>query len=239
MARVRDHLHRRENGIFAFSYKDVTTGEWKEKYCGTTDRRQAKLVRERFLVELAAGILPTDMSSWRLTEAAEWWNEFRQPRISKASRGSEPYRLQHLPRIIGNKRLKEITNQDLDRYTTARLAVPVGAWSINRELQIWSLILRKAKLWHRLAEDYRPLKTKASDIGQALTREQLRHLSEVAETNREWEAAFYGSVLAANTGLRGGEIKRLKVGSIDLQHRRIKILRSNAKSDASARFVET
>jgi integrase len=237
MARARDHLHRREGGIFAFSYKDVA-GLWKEKYTGTTDRAQAKRVRQQFLHEFDAGILPTDMSSWRLTEAAEWWNEFRRPRISEASRASEPYRLQHLPAIVGNKRLKELANKDLDDYVTARLAVPVGAWSINREIQLWSLILRKAKVWRRLAEDYRPLKTKASDIGRALTRQQLRHLAEIAETNRDWEAAFYGSVLAANTGLRGGEIKRLKIGSIDLERRRIRIVRSSAKTDSSARFVE-
>ena len=161
-----------------------------------------------------------------------------QPRIVESTGHSEPYRLQHLPRVLGDKRLREITNRDLDKYVTARLAVPVGAWSINKEIQLWSLILRKAKLWHRLAEDYRPLKTRVSDIGRALTREQLRHLAEVAETNREWEAAFYGSVLAANTGFRGGEIKRLTIAPIDVDRRRIRIFRRDTKSDASARFVE-
>ncbi len=49
---------------------------------------------------------------------------------------------------------------------------------------------------------------------------------------------LYGSALACNTGLRGGEIKTLKIGSIDLECRRIRILRSDAKSDSSARTVE-
>ena len=237
MARARDGLHRRENGIFAFSYKNAA-GIWREKYTGTADREEAKRLRQQFLDELSAGKLPVDMADWRLNRAMQWWNEFRQPRIAESTRHSEPYRLQHLPRILGDKRLREITNRDLDEYVTARLAVPVGAWSINKEIQLWSLILKKAKLWHRLAEDYRPLKTRVSDIGRALTREQLRHLADVAETNPEWEAAFYGSVLAANSGLRGGEIKKLTVASIDVDHRRIKIRRSDAKSDASARFVE-
>lgn len=60
----------------------------------------------------------------------------------------------------------------------------------------------------------------------------------MAETNRDWEAAFYGSVLAASTGLRGGEIKRLKIGSIDLERRRITIVRSSAKTKNSVRVVE-
>lgn len=53
-----------------------------------------------------------------------------------------------------------------------------------------------------------------------------------------WEAAFYGSVLAANTGLRGGEIKRLPIGAIDLARRRLVIRRIEAKTDTSARHIE-
>jgi integrase len=45
-------------------------------------------------------------------------------------------------------------------------------------------------------------------------------------------------VLAANTGLRGGEIKRLRIGAIDHAQRRLVIRRSDAKSDASARYIE-
>jgi len=51
-------------------------------------------------------------------------------------------------------------------------------------------------------------------------------------------AAFYGSVLAANTGLRGGEIKKLHIESLDLEHRRLRIRRADTKSDAGARTVE-
>jgi len=45
-------------------------------------------------------------------------------------------------------------------------------------------------------------------------------------------------VLAANTGLRGGEIKKLRIGEIDLEHRRLRIVRSSAKTDSSARVIE-
>jgi integrase len=98
--------------------------------------------------------------------------------------------------------------------------------------------LKKARLWKRLADDYQPLKTRASDIGIALTREQLRKLTEAALTNEDWMAAFYGSVLAANIGLRGGEIKKLKISALDLEKRQLRVRRANAKTDASARFIE-
>jgi hypothetical protein len=247
MARGRDGLYRRENNILAFRYRDAA-GAWKEKYTGTRDRKAGLIFRNDFLRGLEQGTLPTEMADWRLDQAEEWWKQFRKPRIAENTQSSEPYRLQHFRFVLGNKRLREITNRDLDDYVTARLAgyhfvnkqakrekrPGVGAWSINKEILLWSLILKKAKLWRRLEDDYRPLKTKASDIGRALSRDQLRHLAAVASKRKDWEAAFYGSVLAVNTGLRGGEIKKLHVHSLDLEARRLRISRDDAKSDASA-----
>lgn len=79
---------------------------------------------------------------------------------------------------------------------------------------------------------------RASDIGRALARDELRHLAAVAATEKDWEAAFYGSVLAANSGLRRGDIKKLKIGFPDLEHRRIKIRRADTKTNAGARIIE-
>ena len=115
--------------------------------------------------------------------------------------------------------LERRTNDDLNRYVSKRLSEGAGAWSINKEVQVWSLILKKAKLWHRLRDDYEPLSTKVSDIGRAVSREELQNLAKVAQENEMWEAVFYGLVLAANTGLRGGEIKKLRIGAIDIERR--------------------
>ena len=234
--RTRYGLYRR-GGVFAFRYKGED-GIWREKYTGRATRELARDFKKDFEQDLKDGSLPTEMEDWRLSEAEAWWKEFRSPRISPATLNSEKYRLQHLPRIVGNRRLREIKNSDLDNYVTARLNEGMNPWSINKELTLWRMILRKAKLWRKLADDYRPLRTRASDIGIALTREQLRELAEVAATNADWEAAFYGSVLAANTGLRGGEIKKLRIGALDLGKRQLRINRSDAKTDASARFIE-
>jgi len=178
------------------------------------------------------------MAAWRLEQARDWWMRFRTPRIAAGTLAAEAYRLKPMIRILGNIRLRHITNVELDNYVTKRLSEEVGAWSINKEVLVWSRILKKAKLWRRLADDYQPLKTKVSDIGRALTREELRHLAGIAATDQDWEAAFYGSVLAANTGLRGCEIKKLRIGSLDLEKRRLQILRADTKSDAGSRTIE-
>jgi integrase len=237
VARGRDGLYKRENGILAFRYK-TPEGLWKEKYTGTATRTEARTFRDDFLDQLKKGVRPTEMTNWRLDQAEAWWNKHRKPRIAEGTANSERYRLQHFVRLTGNKRLGQVTNSDLDVYQNKRLEEGVGAWSINKEVLLWSLILKKAKVWGRLREDYKPLKTKASDIGRALTREELRTLAQVAQTDQDWEAAFYGSVLAANTGLRGGELKKLRVRAVDLEHRRLIIKRQDTKTDAGARHVE-
>lgn len=235
--RTKDGLYRRENGVFAFRYKD-DSGRWREKYTGAKDRQNAKDFKKSFLLQIETGNLPTEMAAWHLDQAKQWWREFRRPRVAPATLDSEHYRLQHLIRILGDKRLRDITNRDIDRYVNERLDEGVSSWSVNKEVLIWSLILKKAKLWSRLREGYKPLRTRTSDIGRALSREELQRLASVAQSHVDWEAAFYGSVLAANTGLRGGEIKKLRIGAFDAERRRVVVRRNDAKTDASARYIE-
>jgi integrase len=45
-------------------------------------------------------------------------------------------------------------------------------------------------------------------------------------------------LLAVNGGFRGGEIKKLRVGMVDLGNRRIRIARESTKSNKGARWVE-
>ena len=125
-------------------------------------------------------------------QAEQWWIEFRKLRIAESTQNSERYRLQHLEKILGNLRLREITNRHLDDYTTARLAAGIGADSINKETRLWSLVLQKAKLWKRLAEDYKPLKTRAGRwLGRAHDAGRVSLVSlYAAATDVDWEAAF-------------------------------------------------
>jgi integrase len=55
---------------------------------------------------------------------------------------------------------------------------------------------------------------------------------------RIWLVAYNAEVLAANSGIRGGEIKQLQLGDINLEARRLRIRRKGTKTDAGARLVE-
>jgi integrase len=96
------------------------------------------------------------------------------------------------------------------------------------ELGILIKVLKEENLWKRaLSEHYRRLKEPEAEIGEALTVDQLARLERAAASRDFWMIAYCAEVLAANTGMRGGEIKRLCLGMIDLKQRRIRITRKS------------
>lgn len=138
---------------------------------------------------------------------------------------------------MGARKLKDISLDDLKDYQTARRA-EVRECVLNRELLILVNVLKEANLWRPIGEHYRRLKEPASDVGQALSVEQLAHLEATAATKDSWQVAYYAQVLAFNTGLRGGEIKQLRLGAVDVENRRIRVMRSGTETNAGARLIE-
>jgi len=98
--------------------------------------------------------------------------------------------------------------------------------------------VKENHLWRRELPNYRRLKEPESDVGLALSESELLRLESVARTNDLWEVAYCAELLAANTGLRGGEIKKLRLGSINLEARSIQVTRESTKTNKGARRVE-
>jgi integrase len=237
MRKSRDGVYRRENGIFAFRYKDKY-GQWKEKYTGTTDREAAKRIRTEFLKNLEAGTLPTEKADWRVEQGAARWVQQHAARLnSEKAQRNEQSLLRQLTRRLGTRKLKSITLDDLKDYQRDRRK-EVGERAINLELQILVSVLKEANLWAPISEHYKRLREPESEIGQALRLDQLRELEAAAAKKDAWQVAYWAEVLAANTGLRGGEIKKMRLGMVDLETRRIRVTRKSTKTNAGARLVE-
>ena len=95
-------------------------------------------------------------------------------------------------------------------------------------------LLKEANLWTRsFSQHYKRLAEPESDIGRALTNAELACLDSVASSNDAWMVAHNAELLATNTGMRGGEIKALRLGNVDLERRRIIVRREGTKSDTS------
>jgi integrase len=158
----------------------------------------------------------------------------RQLELATASRAKEKQLLVQLRAYFKQEPLKSITANRITDYRTWRAAQGVGPATLNAELGILRRVLKRAKLWARVADDIRPLK-EPSTIGRALTEDDKQRLLKTAVIRPEWETAYLAAILCLNTTARGCELKGLQWADVDLFFRALTIRKS--KTDAGVRVV--
>jgi integrase len=233
MPRDGDGLHL-VGAIWHFRYRSPD-GRWREKSTGKRKITEAKAERTRFLRAFADGLLPTDQARWTLAQALDEWAECRKS--TKQPTTLPPIR--HLKAILGGKRrLESITALDIRRYQAGRRET-VGPKTVNNELLVLIGVLKQAKLWKRLEEDYKPLAIPKQGPGKALVPDEGQHLIATARTRPAWDVALSVTVLAYSAGCRSWEIKSLKLKDVMLGSDPpvLRIRRQNTKTDAGARDV--
>jgi len=174
-------LHRHPRSPFyCFAYKCVSSGKWIHVNSKQRMHKAAGEVRTQFLSDLSRGIVPSEMARWTVNQAADHWLEYRKatnrPRRTLLKDAAV---LKAVKARLGSKKLSDITNWMLDDYQAAR-AKTVTAATVNRELRYLGILLKRAKLWNRIREDYKPLPQQRSVRGQSLTAAQATILAETA-----------------------------------------------------------
>jgi integrase len=182
------------------------------------------------------GRLPTDMSSWTLEKAAKEWLAARARLVAPQTARIDRERLVPLLQALGSHHLSQITAADISGYQLQRMA-KVSPRTVNLETKVLRMILRSAKSWSHLADDYKPLREDKRGPGRALSPDEERRLFEAASSNPNWSVAYYAALIAANTTARGCEIKGLRLSDVDLEARTMTIRRANTKTDAGCRIV--
>jgi len=76
-------------------------------------------------------------------------------------------------------------------------------------------ILKRAKHWHLLSADIKPLKERRT-IGRAMALDEKLRLLRLAGSNPDWQTARLAMTLALNATMRGCELKGLRWGDVDL-----------------------
>jgi len=97
--------------------------------------------------------------------------------------------------------------------------------------------MRTARLWSRIVDDYKPLKENKRGPGRALTPEQEKKLFECAQKSPYLSAAYYAAIVAANTTMRGCELKGLQLRDVDLTNRTVTVRRERTKTEAGCRVI--
>jgi len=238
MRRDNDGLHKRR-GIWHYRLK--VGSQWREVSSRTRSYQEAKKARQKALEAQDEGRLPSDMARWPFEKAAAQWLAVREQQVSTNTLSprtydSERYLLRSLLNGFPGKRLGDITIHDIEAYRLRR-ARTVSPRTVNVEMKILRMILRRAKTWNRLADDYKPLPENKRGPGRALSPEEEKRLFEVAASNSDWEVAYNAAVLAAHTTARSEELRGLRLADFDLIERTITIRRSTTKTDAGCRII--
>jgi integrase len=137
-------------------------------------------------------------------------------------------------RFFAATSLARITTENLLAYRESRAKAGTGPAYVNMETGSIRRILKRAKRWHVVAEDIRPLKER-HEVGRAMALEEKLRLLRVSETRPEWKVARCAAIIALNTTMRGCELKGLRWRDVDLLDRILTVRRS--KTEAGERVI--
>ncbi len=232
-ARDNDGLHRRR-GIWHATIR--VGGKLRELSLHTRVYTEARRARARLIEAEAQGSLPSDMARWPLDRAIQTWLDSRAHDTAPSSQRRYRELARALARHFTARTLGDVTSEMIRAYQAQRLAV-LSPRSVNLEMRVIRMVLRRAKLWARIADDYQPVREPAQGPGRALAPDQEAALFRVAASRPEWHVAYCCALLAANTTARRCEITGLRIADVDLLERVIRIRRATTKTDAGCRIV--
>jgi integrase len=215
----------------------VVNGQRFRQSLNTKDWRDAQSKEKELIGQAMEGKLTQTSSSLArqpFGQAADDYVTARKLELAKASQAKEKQLLVQLRIYFQQSPLRSITAKRIIEYRAWRAEQRVGPATLNAELGILRRVMKRARLWARIADDIRPLR-EPSTIGRALTEEEKQRLLKTAVTRPEWETAYLAAILCLNTTARGCELKGLQWSDVDLYERTLAIRKS--KTAAGERLV--
>ena len=211
-------------------------GKWKELSLSTRNYNKARQDRQTKVDEYEQKLKLPDLAKLPFDKAADLWLGERLKLVAKNTYRIDRERLKPLKARFSGKKLCDITSQDLRGYQLLRIET-VGPRTVNLELKVMRQLLRSCRLWFTLAEEYKSLKENRRGPGRALSAEEEQRLFTLAQKSPYWSAAYYAGVVAANTTMRGCELKGLRLADVDLANGAVIIRRDRTKTDAGCRII--
>jgi len=221
----RDGLYKRRE---YWHYELIIDGKKRSFTTETKDYNEAKKKRAAAVHDLNAGRLPNDSGRKRFQFAAAEYIKHRESTVSAGTVRLEKERLRALEKVMRNVALKDITGRSIRAYQAER-AAQVSNRTVNLETKLLRGILQHEGQWARLEHDYQRLQESTVSAGRALTPEQALTLFTIAESNDDWMVAYNAAIVANDTGMRGVELKHLRLCDIDTAGRKIMIGRTKTK----------
>jgi integrase len=145
-------------------------------------------------------------------------------------------RLEVVKRVLGDVKLSAITPRTIEGFQAKRRVEGASNRTVNMDVGALRQVMKRFKQWRRLEDDVKMLTESGGEpIGRVLTNEEQDRLFKTAEANPEWEHVYCAAILAANTSMRGVEVKNVRRKDFDAAKRVVHIRTS--KNEASKRVI--
>jgi integrase len=220
--RDNDGLHKRR-GIWYYSL--AVLGRRRFFSTKTRNYTEARRKRADAIKAQQENRLPTDFAKFPFEKLLPHVLQDRKLHLAENSIRIERERSVPLLRHFSSRRICEIDNAAIKAYQTERKR-QVSPRTVNLETKLLRQIMKHARVWAHIADEFKPLKEDSRGPGRALEEHEERLLLETARTKPGWDAAFYAAMIASNTTMRGCEVKGLRISDVDLVDRQIVISRS-------------
>ena len=126
----------------------------------TTDWREAQAQEKELIVQASQGKLAQSSQKFArlpFSEAADRYIADRLPHLSASSITTERERLKPLRDYFVAVTLISISSEVIRDYVARRKETGISNRTVNLETGILRRILKRAKLWQRVADDIKPL----------------------------------------------------------------------------------
>jgi integrase len=193
---------------------------------------RAERTRHHRLEESYNGVLHKRPTPILFTVASKEWLELKESTLAPKSYGVEVNSLKHLTPYFGQRLVSDIDAADIARYVGHRRKQqvgpksrrrPVADKSIKHEIATLRGILKRARVWADIVDDeLLPMLGDRDDVGRAISADEETALLAVCWKSRSRGLAT-AVVIALNTGMREGEIRRLRWDQIDFDSRTITV----------------
>lgn len=109
---------------------------------------------------------------------------------------------------------------------------------IRKELCLLKMILRRAGVWtDAMEQEWEDFQENGADIPRALSQEEQQRWLEIARIKPRWNVVYWYSVLAFATTCSTNELRALRIGDVNLQHRTITVPADGAKCRGRQRTI--
>lgn len=233
--RDNDGLHKRR-GIWYYSLE--VNGNRRFFSAKTRNYQDARKKRAEAIKQHVEGKLPTDKAKWLFEKLLGEVCEDRKLHLSESSIAIDKGRSSPLLKFFSGRRACEIDN-DLIRDYQRKRQKQVSNRTINLETKLLRSVLKAAKIWGQLVDDYKPLPENSGGPGRALEEDEEKLLFDTARSKPGWDAAFYAALIASNTTMRGCELKGLHLRDVNLMDREIIVSRSKTDGGTGRRIPLT